>query len=107
PWGLLQFILKLDFDYKYLLHNVNLFIIPIINSYGFKLGYRLNKQGLSVNSGYFPDQANIQTAEGNLLKKNFALLTRSAKDGFLNCHENIEADYAYTYCIENTDTIPP
>ena len=106
PWGLLQFISKLDTDYKHLLHKVNLFFIPIINSYGFKMGCRLNKDGLSVNSGYFPEQGNIQTAEGNLLMQKFDLLTKSAKDGFLNCHENIETDYAYTYCIENTDTIP-
>ena len=80
-WGLLQFIRKLDAEYSYLLHKVNLYFIPVINSFGFKLGYRLNKQGLSVNSGYFDDQADIQTMEGNVLKNNFALLCQ--RDGRL------------------------
>jgi hypothetical protein len=107
PWGLMQFINKLDNEYNYLTHKVNLHFIPILNHYGFRLGYRLNKEGLSVNSGYFDDQAKIQTNEGNILKQNFGKLISIAKDGFLNCHENIEADYSYIYCIEDTKEIPP
>ena len=105
-WGLLQFIKKLDSDYLSLIDRVNLHFVPILNSYGFKLGYRLNKKGLSVNSGYFDDQADIQTDEGNIIKKNLFLLAKYAKDGFMNLHENIEANYSYIYCIENTKVIP-
>jgi len=95
-WGILNVMMKL----KLMKINVNLSFIPIMNPWGFSHGIRFNEQLKSVNSGYFRTKQEL-TEEGKILNKNFVRLTELAKNGFLNCHEDVEENNFFIYEVHN------
>lgn len=99
PWGLLEWLENLD---KNLLNNINLFIIPLVNPSGFRLGNLRNKDGKNPNRGFVIGlEHNELSSEGKkiLNEVDFADM---AKGGFLSLHEDYGPKDFYLYLWERS-----
>lgn len=111
PWGLLRFLERVD---AAALDGVHLTLLPLVNCTGFAAGTRFNAEGDNPNRGFCnPGAANgpiagaasgAPSAEGRLLLQHADLLAHASRDGALSCHEDVLADAAYIYVLENAAT---
>ncbi len=99
PWGLLAWLETVPLAS---LAQVNLSLLPLVNVAGFRLGRRLNDEGLNPNRGYLPGNDPL-SAEGGVLMQHADDLAQAGRDGFLACHEDVDMSEAYLYAQENGD----
>jgi predicted deacylase len=97
-WGIIEFLEKTDKDF---FKEVDLSIIPLVNPTGFKTGSLKNMHGENPNSGF---KKGAGSKEDNILRKNFKLLKKLAKDGFLTLHEDYDQKHFYIYSFEKNST---
>lgn len=99
PWGILAW---LDTRPREALAAVALTILPVVNVAGFRAGRRLNADGDNPNRGYLPGHEPL-SAEGCLLLHHADALAAAGRDGFLACHEDVDAAEAYIYGLERSE----
>lgn len=105
-WGILYFLNQLNED---IFNKINISVLPLVNSTGFRKGYHCNKQGENPNIGFEfingrPCAGNNIAAEGRILLKNAQLLQSASKSGVLSCHENVLQNNAYIHSFEPRST---
>lgn len=96
-WGILSFLENADIN---LFEKVNVYIIPIFNPTGFKLGGINNVFEESTNEGYFQDKKRQKLSkEGKIIVD--AKLEKLNFSGLLTLHEDYDQDKRYVYCWED------
>jgi len=102
PYGLLWFLK----NNKQLLKQVAITFIPIVNIHGFETGERNGETGAYQN--WFLDEKREFRElgkEADILKQQFNIIVKSAKDGFLNLHEDATSEGFYLYVLGDTTDI--
>jgi hypothetical protein len=102
PWALADWLESLS---KTLFDKINLFILPLINPSGFKLGNLKNIEGKNPNGGFIWGlEHNDLSKEGKLIIKKIDF-DWMAKNGFLSLHEDYGPKDFYLYLWEKSGKI--
>jgi hypothetical protein len=99
PWGILFFLEQLD---QKMIDNINLSIIPLLNTTGFRNGSRNNKWDENPNRCFlYPELNQIDPSkEGKILLDNIDMLIEKSRDGFITLHEDIDREKFNIYTYE-------
>ncbi len=97
-WGILSFLENAS---QKLLNSLNLYIIPVFNPTGFRLGNIDNVFNESTNEGYYLDKNRLNLShEGKIITK--ANLERLNILGLLTLHEDYDQNRCYIYAWEKS-----
>jgi hypothetical protein len=92
-----------------ILKDIDVSLIPIVNTWGFAKGSRYGSTGGPNNCGFchFDVELDEIKPEGIVLRDNIDILRLMAKDGYLSLHEDANEKRCYVYRYEECEEPSP